>query len=249
MNRALGYTRVSTQAQGQSGFGLDAQETQIREFAKELGYRIQKVFSDVHTGRGESSVRDRRGLQDALELARKKRWPIFIADIDRLGRHEPLIQKLLDDPELTIISANDGEGADKAILRGQAKRAQRDGDMISERTRKKLKTLKDQGQRLGNLKSLKEAQRKGGEATKRKSTLRTLEYEPLIRQIRDTGAKTAREFADALNQRNRLTPQGKPWNEENIRRLLRSTSKLGKAREQEEAKHQKYADNPQFGAF
>jgi DNA invertase Pin-like site-specific DNA recombinase len=250
MKRAISYARVSTQRQGNSGFGIDAQQIQIREFASARGYRIQKRFTDVHTGMSEDSIRTREGLQRALDLARRTGWPIFIADIDRLGRHErSMIDLVRDDPDITIIDANSGHTADEAILRGQAKRAEREGKMISKRTRKALKTLKTQGVKLGNLESLNKARASSASSRQRKATLRTLEYEPLIQEIRENGVMTAGEIAIALNQRGLRTARGEPWSADNIRRLLKDVDKLAKARDQEKRTKEKYANNPLHGAF
>lgn len=47
MNRAYGYLRVSTDAQAESGLGLDAQRTAITAAAARHGLALGDVFTDA----------------------------------------------------------------------------------------------------------------------------------------------------------------------------------------------------------
>ena len=81
MRSAVAYARVSTQAQGRSGLGLDAQVATINAFAAEAGFRIVERFVEVETGKGAAAAA-------ALKAARKvdKSCPVIVAKLDRLSR-------------------------------------------------------------------------------------------------------------------------------------------------------------------
>ena len=54
MKQAIGYVRVSTPKQGESGFGMDAQRAQIEKYAQLTGYRLTKVFTEVASAMGDA---------------------------------------------------------------------------------------------------------------------------------------------------------------------------------------------------
>ena len=69
MRSAIAYVRVSTDRQGISGFGLDAQLVQIRQFAKDRGYRIIKIYREIASAMGRQTPSLRPELSNALEFA------------------------------------------------------------------------------------------------------------------------------------------------------------------------------------
>jgi DNA invertase Pin-like site-specific DNA recombinase len=82
--RAIGYVRVSTTAQGDSGLGLQAQEDAITRAASSRDWEIARVFEDVESG---ASMRNRDGLAAALEcLATGDADALIVAKLDRLAR-------------------------------------------------------------------------------------------------------------------------------------------------------------------
>lgn len=70
VKKAVGYIRVSTKSQGESGVGLACQTDEIKSAARNSGYFVEQVFEDTHTGRGKRSALQRPGLQDAIKLNR-----------------------------------------------------------------------------------------------------------------------------------------------------------------------------------
>lgn len=219
MKRVIAYIRVSTHGQVE-GQGLDLQRMQIRAFAKERSYRVFKEFRDVHTGMGEDSISDRPGLQAAIACAKKKGWMIIVSGYDRLSRHAETFDELTADPELTIISAEHGVKADRAVIRSQGIRHQRVGDIIAKKTKEALKERKAAGKQLGNPTNLAEVQKLGAAGNKHRAEISALEYAPLIASIDPEGKLTKKAIAAALNRKGRLTPRGKPWTAGNVRRLL-----------------------------
>lgn len=82
--RVVGYARVSTSEQLQSGAGLEAQHAAIRDEAARRGWLVARVYQDVASGR---SVADREGLAEALEVVeRGDADALVVPKLDRLSR-------------------------------------------------------------------------------------------------------------------------------------------------------------------
>lgn len=244
MRRAIAYGRVSTQQQGENGVGLNAQRAAIKEFAAATGFNVMKTFEDVHTGMGARSVLDRPEFQEALKLARAKGWPILVSGIDRAGRDRETLEKLIE--EGLLISAEDAAGADIPSLKAKAAKAQVIGERISETTTAALDIRKQQGQKLGNLKTLRTAQLNGAAANRQRSEKRVLELEPIVSKLRKHGHTSATDIADALNQKEIPTSRGGRWNKDNIRRLLKGVDVIVAERAQT-AQHKH--ENPNWGTW
>ena len=54
--KAVGYARISSKAQEAKGDGLGSQEACIREYARQKGYEVEKVFREVLTGEAETAL-------------------------------------------------------------------------------------------------------------------------------------------------------------------------------------------------
>src|SRR6187397_412116 len=95
MKSAVAYTRVSTQKQGKSGLGLNAQLAALARFADAEGYDLVQTFKEVETGKGADALDRRPQLAAALKAARKLKSPIIVAKLDRLGRDIHVISGLM----------------------------------------------------------------------------------------------------------------------------------------------------------
>jgi DNA invertase Pin-like site-specific DNA recombinase len=220
MRQAIAYIRVSTDRQGESGFGYDAQRAHITAYAKERGFRIKKFYSDVDTGKGGDSfdVRPDRAL--AEERARRTKFPIIVASLDRFARDTDTIENRVIQGNLAVISARLGEHATSAEIRAQAYRDQREGELISKRTKDALKFLKDSGVTLGNKQMRDVVQRKAVETNKKNAALRSGDFERELAEVRSIGATTAKQIAAAFNERGFLTARGERWTPGNVARAL-----------------------------
>ena len=69
--QAVAYIRVSTQRQGRSGLGLEAQRDAIACFAEAEGYKVAATFQEVETGKGADALDRRPQLAAAIKAARK----------------------------------------------------------------------------------------------------------------------------------------------------------------------------------
>jgi DNA invertase Pin-like site-specific DNA recombinase len=76
MKPAISYCRVSTQRQGKSGLGLEAQQAAIQRFAEAEGYSITQTFVEVETGKGADAL-DRRAQLAAAMKRRARARPQF----------------------------------------------------------------------------------------------------------------------------------------------------------------------------
>ena len=125
-----------------------------------------------------------------------------------------------------IIVANLGEDADHIVVMSEAACAEREGAMISERTKKALEKKKRDGVLLGNRTNLPEAQRKGADQNRVRGHARHAEFEAMWSDGYKAGAVTAQEFADFFNKRGYRTARGGRWTKANVHRMLRKQSPL-----------------------
>src|SRR5664279_1847464 len=91
MKRAVVYLRVSTDRQGQSGLGIDAQREAVTRFLS--GVPVLQEFVEVESGRRH---KNRPKLLAALEQCKKQRATLVIAKLDRLGRNVAFISALME---------------------------------------------------------------------------------------------------------------------------------------------------------
>ncbi|WP_353682901.1 recombinase family protein [Mesorhizobium sp.] len=95
MTSAVAYYRVSTQRQGRSGLGIDAQRAAVARFAEAEDIAILQEFTEVETGKGADALDRRPRLTAALALARQLKCPVVVAKLDRLSRDVAFIAGLM----------------------------------------------------------------------------------------------------------------------------------------------------------
>ena len=198
MKHAIAYIRVSTQKQGKSGLGLEAQKTIIERFAEQEGLQISQTFTEVQSGKDDDQKRPQ--LNAALEAARKAKMPVIVAKLDRLSRDVHFISGLMKH-KVSFIVADLGADTDPFMLHIYAALAEKERRMISDRTKQALASAKAKGVQLGGL-------RDHGRELKQAAIERAKALEPLFNEL---AGKSAREIARILNERNVSTPTGKPW--------------------------------------
>ena len=142
---AVGYLRVSTDMQEESGLGLDSQKDQIKTYADSKGIEIVRWYRD--TASGVSRVDARDGLS-ALVKDLESNQTVLVAKRDRLSRDLMLslwIEKEISKVHCTLEScdgAGNGDSPTDVLLKnlilafGEFER-----NMISERTRAAMKEL------------------------------------------------------------------------------------------------------------
>jgi DNA invertase Pin-like site-specific DNA recombinase len=230
---AIAYCRVSTNRQGKSGLGLDAQRQAIARFADAEGFDLVGEFTDVETGKGADAMAKRPQLAAALAEARRNNGcPVIVTKLDRLSRDVSFISGLMA-KKVPFIVTELGPDVDSFMLHIYAAVAEKERSMISQRTREALAAAKARGVRLGNP-NLAVAQRKAAETAVANADAFAANVGPVIKEIRATGA-SLRQTAKALNTRGIPTARGGTWTAVQVTDILRRLEEedvLVKARKQ-----------------
>jgi DNA invertase Pin-like site-specific DNA recombinase len=216
----VAYLRVSTQRQGRSGLGLEAQRQSITRFAEAEGLTITAEFVDVESGKGGDALDRRPRLAEALAAARKQRCPVIVAKLDRLSRDVAFIAGLMA-ARVPFIVAELGADADPFMLHLYAALAEKERRLISERTRAALASRKRQGARLGNPSNVADAAAKGRQVSQQGAEAFARSMLPTIQAIQSSGTTSLRGIASALNARGIRTARGGTWQVSNVRNVLR----------------------------
>jgi DNA invertase Pin-like site-specific DNA recombinase len=219
MKSAIAYYRVSTQRQGRSGLGLEAQRTAVARFAEAEGITIAREFTEVETGKGADALDRRPQLAAALAKARKEKCPVLVAKLDRLSRDVAFIAGLMAQ-RVPFIVAELGADADPFMLHLYAALAEKERRQISERTRAALAARKERGTKLGNPRNLRDAASAGRLVQIAGAEQFAAGVLPIIAKLQGTGITSYRGIAEALNGRGVRTARGGQWQVSNVRNLL-----------------------------
>ncbi|OSZ79659.1 resolvase [Chitinophagaceae bacterium IBVUCB1] len=189
MKTGYAYYRVSTERQGKSGLGLDAQQQAVRAFCQSNGYALAGEFIEIESGKRNN----RPVLGEALAVCKKQRATLLIAKLDRLGRNVGFITRLME--AKVDFKAVDNPDADKVVVHVMAVFAEHERDMISKRTKAALEAAKKRGVELG---------------ANGKYVLSRLNHEnavrfaekmsPVIEGLRQQGMYTIQAITDELNR-------------------------------------------------
>ncbi|MDH4186894.1 MAG: recombinase family protein, partial [Nitrospira sp.] len=158
------YLRVSTDRQGRSGLGLEAQRTAVLAFIRGSGKRPAREFVEVESGsaKGRDGMGHRPVLREALGFCKREGATLVIAKLDRLSRSVRFIAELLE--ARVPIRAADMPEANEFVLHIMAAVAQQERKAIRERTKAALAAAKARGTVLGNPRIAKEHARQRSEA-------------------------------------------------------------------------------------
>ena len=219
MPQAVAYYRVSRPSQGRSGLGIEAQREAVRRFAQAEGIQVIGEHTAVWTGKGADALDRRPELAGALAAARRAKCPVVVAKLDRLSRDVHFISGLMAH-QVPFVVAELGADVDPFILHLYASLAQKERELISQRTREALARKKAQGAKLGNPRNPAEAAAKGREAIVAGADHFAAEMLPIIEGIRAAGITTLGGIADALNKRGVPTARGGTWHAMTVRNLL-----------------------------
>jgi DNA invertase Pin-like site-specific DNA recombinase len=219
MRSVIAYLRVSTDKQGKSGLGIEAQRAAITRFVEAEGLDLIGEHVEVETGKGADALDRRPVLRDALAQARKAKASVVVAKLDRLSRDVAFIAGLMAQ-RVSFIVTELGADADPFMLHIYAALAQKERAMISERTKAALVQKKAQGAKLGNRTNLPEAQAMGAVANREAADAFAANVLPVVRDLQAAGITATRAIADALNARGIRTARGGEWHHSTVRNLL-----------------------------
>jgi DNA invertase Pin-like site-specific DNA recombinase len=211
MKRYVAYYRVSTDKQGKSGLGLEAQEHAAKPYAAE----IIASFTEIESGK----LNHRPQLEAALALCRRENAAILIAKIDRLSRDAAFLLTLRNSG--VEILAADMPHAGTLEFGIRAVVAQHEREEISRRTKAALAAAKARGQKLGSGNP-----RAGGTACglilRARAQAFAVTVMPIITQLRASGARTIREIAAGLAAQGVTTAKGNTvWHTSQVVNILR----------------------------
>jgi DNA invertase Pin-like site-specific DNA recombinase len=208
MQPMIAYLRVSTQKQGTSGLGLEAQNEAIRRFAEVESRRVIETFTEVETAKGADALDRRPQLAAAIRAARKAKCPVVVSKLDRLSRDVHFISGLMRE-RVPFIVTELGADTDPFMLHIYAALAEKERRLISERTKASLAAAKARGVKLGGANTQSEFAAKEAQA-------RAEELRPLFAEL---SGLSARKAADELNRRAVATPAGGKWHAVTVLRV------------------------------
>lgn len=214
MLRYIVYTRVSTEEQGKSGLGLEAQERDIAVFLDKFSdqpFEVIASFQDVQTGKDN----DRPELNKALAMARKTGAELLVAKLDRLSRKVSFIAALMDDSKVKLRVAS-MPYADKFQLHIYAALAEQERTFISERTKAALKSAKERGVKLGGM---RDSTMKRNEAVQEKANREADKLMKIIGPLSASGASLVK-IATTLDEMSIPTSRGGKWTAMQVSRVL-----------------------------
>lgn len=143
----ISYIRVSSQKQGASGLGIEAQQAAVQAFVASRGGSLIAEFIEVETGKGANALDKRPQLREALALCKKRGATLVIAKLCRLARNVAFISGLIESG-VDFVAA-DMPQANKVMLQMHSVMAEWERDQISERTKDALAAAKARGVKLG----------------------------------------------------------------------------------------------------
>ena len=212
MTAHIAYYRVSTERQGRSGLGLEAQRAAVAR------YQPIAEYTEVESGKRN----DRPQLAAALAHCRKVRATLVIAKIDRLARNMAFIANLMDSG-VDFIAADMPE-ANRLTIHIMAAMAEHEAKAISDRTKAALAAAKARGQQLGWANPARHDQAQASQTAVTANVLAAdafaEEIIPTIEHLRRQGIHTYRALAAALNARGAKTRNGGPWYASTVRAVV-----------------------------
>lgn len=225
--RYVTYYRVSTQQQGRSGLGLEAQRAAVEAFMTANGPRSELAsFTEVESGKHA----DRPELAKALLRCRQTHATLLVAKLDRLSRDAAFLLTL-QNGAVKFVAADMPE-ANEAMIGFMAVMAQYERKMISTRTKAALAAAKARGQILGNPNLSPGNARSAAYATAAnvaRAATRAADLRDVIADARSQGKTTLQDIAEHLTSLHITTPRGSAWTPIAVSRLLDRLRKLATA--------------------
>jgi DNA invertase Pin-like site-specific DNA recombinase len=204
----IAYYRVSTDRQGRSGLGLEAQRKAVLDWLNVGKWDLVAAYTEVESGKRS----DRPELEKALKDCKQRGTSLVIARLDRLARNVHFISGLME--RKVPFVAVEFPDATPLMLHIHAAMAEHERKLISQRTKAALAEAKAKGKELGQH-GKKLARQNRAKARAQAELLR-----PIIKGFRKDGKRTVRHIMEELNLRGIKTQRGGPWHPQTVHRLL-----------------------------
>jgi DNA invertase Pin-like site-specific DNA recombinase len=211
MTKAVAYLRVSTDKQGKSGLGLEAQREAVTRYVAANGVELIGEHIEVETGKGANGLSKRPELVAALATAKREKAGLIIAKLDRLARNVHFISGLMETSVEFAVA--DMPNADRFQLHLFAALAEKEVEVISQRTKAALAAAKERGTELG----------------KHGKVLATLNKAEAMDRLKPISADllavkaegmSMRKMAETLNNQGIPSPAGGRWHPSNLHKAL-----------------------------
>ena len=210
MTKFVAYFRVSTERQGQSGLGLEAQQAAVKQYAADITHS----FTEIESGKND----DRPQLAAAIAMCKRTGAALLIAKIDRLSRQAAFLLTLRDSGVQIVAADMPHAGTLEFGIRAVV--AQHEREEISRRTKAALAAAKARGVKLG-CPVPERGSVAGIAAIQARASAYAMRLAPIVADIKRAGCTTLREIAAALQARGIATPRGgSNWAPSQVRNLL-----------------------------
>jgi DNA invertase Pin-like site-specific DNA recombinase len=212
--RFVAYYRVSTQQQGRSGLGIEAQQEAVRSYLNGGQWTLLAEMTEIESG----GKNDRPELARALELCRLTGATLVIAKLDRLSRDAHFLLGLQKAGVAFV--AVDLPSANKLTVGVMALVAEEERRAISARTKAALEAAKARGKALGGWRGGPIVDpRLGAEAQRRAAEEFAASVGPTVKSLRQQGL-SLRQVGAELTRKGILTRRGGAWSAAAVREVL-----------------------------
>lgn len=219
----VSWRRVSTQKQGKSGLGLEAQKTIIKYFVSEANGELIADYYETYTGKNLHGCVE---LQKAMECAKKNGATLVVAKTDRFRNLEQALE-VYREMEGCIYFCDVPMAEDAAtykfMLSLSWSLAEREAAITSLRTKQALQAKRDRGETIGNPNaSISETMRANSIASRRKDAQLNENNRKAhkLASLLIAQGKTITEVSRELNENGYKTPNGKQWQTVQVQRLM-----------------------------
>lgn len=210
MQKFVSYLRVSTNRQGISGLGLEAQREEVSAYLARNSSELIEEFLEVESG----AKSDRPILEAALQACRQYKATLVIAKLDRLARNVAFISQLME--TRVDFVACDAPYANRLMLHILSAFAEHERDQISARTKEALAAAKSRGVELG----------KNGKALARANKIAARKFAEshrmLFEQLLAGANRTLTAAANDLNEMGIKARLGGKWSPAQVARVARN---------------------------
>ena len=172
------------------------------------------VFREVESG--AKTDQERPALSEALAVAKKSKATLIVAKLDRLSRNAEFLLRL-QNSNVSFVCC-DCPNVDKFTVGILALVAQRERELISERTKAALHAAKRRGIILGTRNPALQVKRMNDGCQSAKE-LFVKDIQPIISEIQRSGIETFQGIADCLNRRGIKSRSGGIWHPSTVRRV------------------------------
>lgn len=219
----VSWRRCSTQKQGKSGLGLEAQMSIINYFVNEAQGELIADFQEVYTGKNLHGCVE---LQKAMECAKKNNATLVVAKSDRFRNLEQALEVYrLMDGRIYFCDVPMAEDAAtyKFMLSLSWSLAEREAAITSLRTKQALQAKRDRGEIIGNPNATITSEMRNNSITSRRKDAQLNENNRKAYKLASllvAQGKTITEVSRELNDNGYKTPTGKQWQTVQVQRLM-----------------------------